>query len=153
MGLMKEMLKPTFGGDWGAANGETVSIIQQHGDGDITVSLRQDPSRDFRINQIRRNEEGFDGYNADRDFQHVATVPLITALHWYYQLGVSIWNPEHLDRVFQLIDQKDFDYCKIVKGSISRVHTKQRLYSVPSYEPPAEVQPAASEPIITVVRG
>lgn len=151
MGLMKDMLKPAWGGDWGARNGETVSTIQQHGDGDITVATYQDPSRDFKNNEIRRNEEGFDGYNKERDWQHVATVPLVTALHWFYQKGVSIWNPDHMDRIFQLVDEKDYDHCKIVKGKVARSHSQQRLYSAPSTRRPDEVI-KPSEPKITVAR-
>lgn len=134
MSIMKDMLKPSFGGAWGFRNGETATTIELHGDGEITVATYQDPTRVLKQNRDLRNDPDYDGYVEERDLQMVAQILPIVYLDWLYNHGVDLLKPEHSQRALALLDTKDYEHCKVVTGKVSR-GDKVKLYSVPSHKP------------------
>jgi hypothetical protein len=132
---MKEILKRSYGGNWGRDRGESVSTIQQHGDGDITVATYQDPTRVLESNKDLRNDPTYDGKFQDDDWgQRVASVPTLVALRWRNELGVDIMNPAHSQRVLQLLDDPDYAHCKVVDEKVAK--STHRAFMKASTAPP-----------------
>lgn len=85
------------------------------GDGDkFFVETVQDVQPILDWNQRRRNES--DGYNADRSMRHVARIPVIVAKIWRAKYGVDVLNPEHSDKVRDLLNDPEWSKLRVSEG-------------------------------------
>ena len=53
-----------------------------------------------------------DPYNGARDVRMVARIPLIVIAKWRNELGVDYWNPDHQDKVDELLNSADWRWLR-----------------------------------------
>ena len=61
-----------------------------------------------------------DPWNGARDVRMVARIPLIVIAKWRNELGVDYWNPDHQDKVDELLNDADWRWLR-TDGASSRV--------------------------------
>src|SRR6266508_3510998 len=61
-----------------------------------------------------------DPYNGERDVRMVARIPLIVIAKWRNELGVDYWNPDHQDKVDELLNSADWRWLR-TDGASNRV--------------------------------
>lgn len=145
MGLMKEILKPSFGGNFGAARGETASVIQQHGDGDITVSTHQEVDHILKANRDLQNDDHYDGkFQGDDWGKRVARVPFVVFLKWRREGKADFTKPEDMPKIMQLLDDPEYAHLKVVPEKVSRYGTGRSYFRASSGS--SEIIPAFTMP-------
>jgi hypothetical protein len=59
-----------------------------------------------------------DPYNGERDVRMVARIPLIVIAKWRNELGVDYWNPDHQDKVDELLNSTDWRWLRTDGGLV-----------------------------------
>ena len=59
-----------------------------------------------------------DPYNGARDIRMVARIPLIVIAKWRNELGVDYWNPDHQDKVDELLNSADWRWLRTDGGTV-----------------------------------
>lgn len=115
MSIWKALLDPSLnGGVASAMVGEsdgTVRIIHGKDSADIDRALRR--NRDLR-------NSGHDGYTQDRTMRRAATIEPFVAELWRVKHGVDILNPNHREKVLELLDSPEYSNLKTVDAKLSR---------------------------------
>jgi hypothetical protein len=115
MSIWKALLDPSLhGGVASAMVGEadgTVRIIHGKEDGDV--------SRVMRRNRELRNS-GHDGYTKDRTMRRAATIEPFVAELWRVKHKVDILNPDHRQKVLELLDSPEYSNLKTVDAKLSK---------------------------------
>ena len=55
---------------------------------------------------------GRDYYAADPDLWRVASIPIVVQYEWLRRYGVNIYDPDHMKRVEQLLNDPEWRYLK-----------------------------------------
>lgn len=145
MGLMKDILTPTFGGNWGAARGEVAQTIETHGDGDITVTTYQNVDGILAANRALQNADNYDGKFQEEDWgQRVARVPKLLIYRWVREGKIKYGAPDMMQRILQLLDDPEYSHLKVVPHKVSRGRPKRAYMRASSSAP--EILPAFKMP-------
>jgi hypothetical protein len=92
--------------------------------GDLTVHRGEDVEPILEANKALFNED--DGYSPSREWRRAASVPLALVEKWKNELGVDIFNPDHLPKVRELLDSNEYRFLRTAPGTLSRKHRPLR---------------------------
>lgn len=64
---------------------------------------------------IERNKQlaGEDGFGKGKDMWLAASVPIGVQYEWLTKHGVSLWNPDHKQKVRRLLNSNEYRYLRI----------------------------------------
>jgi hypothetical protein len=86
------------------------------GEGNWAQKSSQDATSILDLNKEAANH--CNPYNAERDVRMVARIPLIVIAKWRNELGVDYWNPDHQDKVDQLLNDPDWRWLRTDAGAV-----------------------------------
>jgi hypothetical protein len=129
MGFLTMALDPT--------TGVRDDFKYDHTDDRFYIRSSQDVAPMMRANRDDRLS-GNDGYTPSRDLWKIASIPNIVAEKWMREKGVNILNPEHRDKVLQLLDDPEWAYLRTAEGRVSRRPGRVYFHSVPAGGPVVE---------------
>ena len=88
----------------------------ESGDGDWAQETVQDAVPILELNREAANH--CNPYNAARDVRMVARIPHIIIAKWRNELGVDYWNPDHQDKVDDLLNSNEWKWLRTDTGTI-----------------------------------
>lgn len=116
---MKEIVRGAT--PWAQRNGAMVTTLELHGDGTITAATYQDVTKQLERNRNLRNDPDFTGNFQEESWgRMVADVPNTVLAKWIHEYGVDYMNPDHGQRILQLLDDPEFAFCKVVDERVAR---------------------------------
>lgn len=138
MSIWSHLLDPALNG--GVASGMvaeadgTVRIIHGKSDADIQRVLKR--NKDLR-------NSGHDGYTQDRTMRRAATIEPFVAELWRVKHGVDVLNPNHREKVFELLDSPEYSAIKTVDAKLSKrpVRSYLRASTTPRPAPGTIIKP------------
>ena len=78
---------------------------------------RSPPRRSAPLLDLNREAQNHcDPYNTAHDVRMVARIPLIIIAKWRNELGVDYWNPDHQDKVDELLNNADWRWLRTDGG-------------------------------------
>jgi hypothetical protein len=92
--------------------------------GDLTVIRSEDVEPALEINKSLYTSG--DGYSPSRELRRAASIPLSIVEKWKNELGVDIFNPDHLPKVRELLDSNEYRFLRTAPGTLSRKHRPLR---------------------------
>lgn len=72
-------------------------------------------------NKALQNSDGA-GWSPTREWKHVAEVPLGVVLQWKQDLGVDVFDKNHMPRVIRLLNDPEWRYLRVGSGMIGGGH-------------------------------
>jgi hypothetical protein len=115
MSIWKALLDPSTNGSVASAMvaepDGTVRIVHGKDQGSIDLAMKR--------NREMRNR-GDDGYTRDRTMRRAATIEPFVAELWRVKHGVDILNPNHREKVLELLDSPEYSGLKTVDAKLSR---------------------------------
>ena len=83
-------------------------------------------------------------FNASRDLQMVARIPLILVAKWRNELGIDYWNPDHQEAVDRLLESSDWRWLRVdglrnnnVSMSDIKIGRETPIFQAPKVSPGA----------------
>lgn len=62
------------------------------------------------------------GWSPSREWKHVAEIPMGVALKWQSELGVDVFDKNHMPRVIRLLNDPEWRYLRVGSGMIGGGH-------------------------------
>lgn len=94
--------------------GGITKLFHRLHDGDWVHESVQDCDPILDANKAEQNS---DNPLKHGDMQMVARIPFIVIEKWRNELGVDYWNPNHQDKVDQLLDSSDWRWLRVDGGN------------------------------------
>jgi hypothetical protein len=91
--------------------------LEEDSDGSLIVHRLADVEPLLEENKARLNS-GEDGYTPSRDLRRAASIPLAIVEKWRNELGVDIFNPDHLPAVRRLLNSSEYLYLRTAPGRL-----------------------------------
>ena len=85
-----------------------------------TIETVQDVTPFLERNKMLRNDENYSRDGIKNEWWHAATIPNVVQYKWLKDYGVDIYNPDHTQRVNQLLDSPEWSYLKTTAGKIGK---------------------------------
>ena len=101
--------------DWNQETG-VASWWLEDAEGNWAKQSFQDTQRLLDLNKEAQNH--CDPYNGERDVRMVARIPLIVIAKWRNELGVDYWNPDHQDKIDELLNSADWRWLRTDGGVV-----------------------------------
>jgi hypothetical protein len=86
--------------------------------GDLTVIRGEDVEPLLEANKALFNSG--DGYSPSREWRRAASIPLALVEKWKNELGVDVFNQDHMPKVRELLDSSEYRYLRTAPGTLSR---------------------------------
>jgi hypothetical protein len=103
--------------DYDPING--VSCWFEYRNDHVVLTHTQDISQVLEANKRSANDDDKTKQGIKQDWWKYASVPAVVEIEWLQKYGVSLDNPDHKKKVFELLNHPDYRYLK----STSKVHT------------------------------
>lgn len=78
----------------------------------VTLTHEQDISFLLAKNAEARNDEDKTKRGWKKDWWKYATIPTVVEMKWLQDYGVSLDNPDHRKKVFELLNSPEYKYLK-----------------------------------------
>lgn len=85
----------------------------------VVLSHEQDVSAILDANKRAANDDDKTKRGWKTDWWKYASVPAIVEIEWMQKYGVSLENPAHKKKIFELLNHPDYRYLK----TTNKVHT------------------------------
>lgn len=59
-----------------------------------------------------------DGYSPSRELRRAASIPMAIVEKWKNELGVDVFNPDHLPAVRRLLNSNEYLYLRTAPGRL-----------------------------------
>jgi hypothetical protein len=90
--------------------------LVEDGDGSLIVHREADVEPLLEANKALYNSG--DGYTPSRELRRAASIPLAIVEKWHNELGVDIFNPDHLPAVRRLLNSSEYLYLRTAPGRL-----------------------------------
>jgi hypothetical protein len=84
--------------------------------GDLTVHRGEDVEPVLERNKALYTDG--DGYSPSREWRRAASIPLALVEKWKNELGVDIFNPDHLPAIRRLLNSNEYLYLRTAPGRL-----------------------------------
>ena len=97
----------------------------------VTTTFDYDPATDttyvgreqlvepaIDLNKARQNDPNYSKDGIKREWWHEAFIPNIVIEKWKTELGVDLFNKDHLKKVKSLLNSPEYKYLKTTAGTI-----------------------------------
>ena len=84
--------------------------------GDLTVARLSDVEANLEINKALYSLN--DGYSPSRELRRAASIPMSIVEKWKNELGIDVFNPDHLPAVRQLLNSSEYLYLRTAPGRL-----------------------------------
>lgn len=84
--------------------------------GALVVKRTQDVEPILRANKAMQTS-GHDGFNADRTWKWVASIPNVVVEQWMKE-GINIYKPEALPKLKAKLNSKEFEFFRTYPGKL-----------------------------------
>jgi hypothetical protein len=61
-----------------------------------------------------------DGYSPSREWRRAASIPMALIEKWLNEMGLNVFNQDHLPKVLELLDSSEYLYLRTAPGRLSR---------------------------------
>ena len=110
---MKQLL------DYDPIRGMSCFMEVDHATNKLMLTHEQDVGKIIDANKNDANDIDKTRRGWKQDWWKYASIPAIVEVQWLQKFGVSLDNPGHKKKIFQLLNHPDYKYLK----STSKVHT------------------------------
>lgn len=86
--------------------------------GDLTVIRGEDVEPLLEANKALFNSG--DGYSPSREWRRAASIPMALIEKWLNEMGVNVFNQDHLPKVLELLDSSEYLFLRTAPGRLSR---------------------------------
>jgi hypothetical protein len=88
----------------------------EDGDGSLIVHREADVEPLLELNKALAASG--DGYTPSRELRRAASIPLAIVEKWKNELGVDVFNPDHMPKVRQLLNSSEYLYLRTAPGRL-----------------------------------
>jgi hypothetical protein len=85
-------------------------------DGSLIVHRKSDVEANLNANKSLYTLN--DGYTSSRDLRRAASIPMSIVEKWRTELGVDLFNPDHLPAVRRLLNSNEYLYLRTAPGRL-----------------------------------
>jgi hypothetical protein len=96
-----------------------VSCFYEHKAGEVVLTHEQNVQAVLDANKRDANDGDKTTRGIKNDWWKYASVPTIVEIEWLQKYGVSLDNPAHKKKIFQLLNHPDYRYLK----TTNKIHT------------------------------
>lgn len=84
--------------------------------GDLTVHRGEDVEPALELNKALYSLN--DGYTPSREMRRAASIPMAIVEKWRNELGVNVFDPDHLPAVRRLLNSSEYLYLRTAPGRL-----------------------------------
>lgn len=84
--------------------------------GDLTVIRSEDVEPALELNKALYTSN--DGYTPSREMRRAASIPMAVVEKWRNELGVNVFDPDHLPAVRRLLNSSEYLYLRTAPGRL-----------------------------------
>lgn len=88
----------------------------EDGDGSLVVHREADVEPILELNKALLASG--DGYTPSRELRRAATIPLAVIEKWRNELGVDVFNPDHIGAVRKLLNSNEYAHLRTAPGRL-----------------------------------
>lgn len=88
----------------------------EDGDGSLIVHREADVEPLLELNKALATSG--DGYTPSRDLRRAASIPMAIIEKWRNELGVDVFNPDHIGAVRKLLNSSEYLYLRTAPGRL-----------------------------------
>lgn len=85
-------------------------------DGSLIVHREADVEPLLESNKALMNSG--DGYTPSREMRRAASIPLAVVEKWKTELGVDVFNPDHIGAVRRLLNSSEYAFLRTAPGRL-----------------------------------
>ncbi len=85
-------------------------------DGSLIVHREADVEANLEANKALYSMN--DGYSPSRELRRAASIPMAIVEKWKNELGVDVFNPDHLPAVRRLLNSSEYLYLRTAPGRL-----------------------------------
>lgn len=86
----------------------------EEGDGSLVVHREADVEPLLELNKALATSG--DGYTPSRELRRAASIPLAVIEKWRNELGVDVFNPDHMPAVRRLLNSSEYRHLRTAPG-------------------------------------
>jgi hypothetical protein len=90
--------------------------LEEDTDGSLIVHRLADVEANLEANKALYTLN--DGYTPSREMRRAASIPMAVVEKWRNELGVDIFNPDHLPAVRRLLNSSEYLYLRTAPGRL-----------------------------------
>ena len=94
--------------------GLTEAFHFDESNGEAAIETFSDVEPQLDLNKALANDG--DGYSPSRELRRIARIPLIVVEKWRNELGVDVFNKDHMAKVRALLNDPDWRYLRTSPG-------------------------------------
>jgi hypothetical protein len=91
-------------------------LVEDEMTGDLTVIRGEDVGPNLEVNKALYNDG--DGYSPSREWRRTASIPMSIVEKWRNELGVNVFDPDHLPAVRRLLNSSEYLYLRTAPGRL-----------------------------------
>lgn len=90
--------------------------LEEDGDGSLIVHRLADVEPILELNKALATSG--DGYTPSRELRRAASIPMAVIEKWRNELGVDIFNPDHMPAVRRLLNSNEYAFLRTAPGRL-----------------------------------
>lgn len=90
--------------------------LVEDGDGSLIVHREADVEPLLEANKALYTSG--DGYSPSREWRRAASIPMAIIEKWRNELGVDVFNPDHIGAVRRLLNSSEYLYLRTAPGRL-----------------------------------
>lgn len=90
--------------------------LEEDGDGSLIVHREADVEPLLEINKALQTSG--DGYTPSREMRRAASIPLAIIEKWKNELGVDVFDPDHIGAVRRLLNSNEYRHLRTAPGRL-----------------------------------
>lgn len=98
--------------DYDPLTGESVTFKYNHGDDSFTIGHVQDCSHLIEHNKLLAADTEYTKRGIKESWLKYASIPNVVYMNWKQQLGVDLFNRDHMPKVMQLLNSPEYKFLK-----------------------------------------
>lgn len=90
--------------------------LEEDSDGSLIVHRLADVEPLLEANKALQTSG--DGYTPSRDLRRAASIPLAIVEKWKNELGIDVFNPDHIGAVRRLLNSNEYAFLRTAPGRL-----------------------------------
>jgi hypothetical protein len=92
------------------------TTYHEDSDGSLIVHRKADVEPLLEHNKVLQTLN--DGYSPSRELRRAASIPMAIIEKWKNEMGVDVFNPDHLPKVRQLLNSSEYLWLRTAPGRL-----------------------------------